>query len=454
MVSGCGSGLAPSSGVGDPYFPQLGNGGYDALEYRLALTVDPVAGSLSGDATMKAKTTEALESFNLDYAGPKIESVAVDGSPARFSHEDGELEIHPVAPLEAGQVFETRIVYSGIPEPLENVDGPQGWHHEGDTVYTLGEPEGASTWFPVNDHPSDKATYRIEITAPKPYSAVATGVLVETETRQDDRTFVWEMRQPLASYLAGISVGEYELEETPAQGGLIIRNFFPPDLDVATRGLFAQTPEILAFYEAIVGPYPFDTYGVVVPDATCYLGMENQTLSVFGRNVVETMATDGNRNVIVPHELAHQWFGNSVSLESWQDIWLNEGFATYASWLWLEHQSGPAALQAEMEETIGWLNDKGQGPCGDPGADHLFSASVYGRGALTLHALRLRLGDSAFFDILREWSERHRLANATTADFIALAEEIGQVDLSAFFDEWLHGKGRLPEMPVDTGESN
>lgn len=453
MVLGCGSRLAGSSGVGDPYFPKLGNGGYDALDYHLALTIDPAAGTLTGDATMKAEATQDLESFNLDYAGPKIATVAVDGAPARFTHKGEELAIHPVKPLGAGQVFEARVVYSGIPEPLETVNGPQGWHHEGDTVYTLGEPEGAATWYPVNDHPSDKATYRIEITVPKPYVAVATGMLVETKARQEDQTFVWEMRQPLASYLAGISVGDYELEETPAREGLTIRNYFPPDLDAAARSVFAPTAEMLAFYEEMFGPYPFEAYGVVVPDATCYLGMENQTLSVIGRDVLELTADGDNRNVIVPHELAHQWFGNSVSLSNWEDIWLNEGFATYASWLWLEHKGGQEALLAEIQETSAWLNDNEQVPCGDPGADRLFSANVYGRGALTLHALRLKVGDGAFFDILREWNERHHLANATTADFIALAEEIGGVELSSFFDEWLHGEGRLPGIPARTGGS-
>jgi len=447
LVAGCESESAAVSGVEDSYFGKSGNGGYDVLEYRLALTIDPTSGSLAGECGIDAQATQTLESLHLDYAGPDIASVEVDNVPADFKHRGGELIIFPATPHSEGQIFEVLVSYSGVPKPLETCYGPHGWLREGDTIYTLGEPQGALAWYPVNDHPSDKATYRFELTVPDPYVAVASGMLVETRSDEVDRTYVWEMDRPLASYVAAVSVGRYELEETQVRDGLTIRNYFPPDLDAEARSVFASTEEILRFYEATFGPYPFDAYGVVVPNATCYVGMENQTLSLFGREAVRLMVeNDDGRDIMVPHELAHQWFGNSVTLSSWQDIWLNEGFSTYASWLWLEHKYGEEALLAEIQENRDWLNGQDQVLCGDPGADHLFSSTVYYRGALTLHALRLKLGDDVFFDILRQWNERYKLSNACTEDFIALAEEMGGVELSPFFNEWLCEDGELPEL--------
>lgn len=449
---GCGDSLAGSPGVGDAYFPSAGNGGYDALRYEIALTVDPRSDGLSGSTIMDALALQDLDSFNLDLLGLEVDGVTVDGRPAEFERKGQELTVICPEQLEAGESFATQVSYSGSPVPLEETGSfSVGWQQVGDTIYTLDEPQGAATWFPVNDHPSDKASYVFRITVPRPYVAAANGVLVKTEAGETDQTFVWEMQEPLASYLATVAIGEYELEEDTAPNGVAIRNYFAPPLAEAAAEAFARTGEILAFYAELIGPYPFDVYGVVVPNVDTKAAMENQTLSLFGRDVLSKRLSDPVvGEIFISHELAHQWFGNSVTIARWKDIWLNEGFATYATWLWLEHARGREALEEQVKQSQSLLAENDRRPPGDPGADDLFGASVYRRGALTLHALRLTVGDDVFFDILREWAARYRHGNARTEDFIALAEEKApssmKAELDGLFEGWLYGDG-LPELP-------
>ncbi len=450
---GCGDPPAGAPGIGDPYFPSAGNGGYDALKYEIVLSIDPRSNGLRGSTTVDAEAVQDLDSFNLDFLGLEVESVFVDGVPADFEREGQELTVLCPEQLETGKRFAVQVSYSGIPVSLEDSGSfSVGWQHTGGTIYTLDEPQGAATWFPVNDHPSDKAAYGFRLTVPRPYVAAANGVLVGTEAGERDQTFVWEMEEPMASYLATVAVGEYELEESTAPNGVAIRNYFAPAVAEEAGKAFARTGEILAFYADLFGPYPFDVYGVVVPDVDTGAAMENQTLSLFGRDVLSKRLSDPVvGDIYVSHELAHQWFGNSVTITRWKDIWLNEGFATYANWLWLEHDRGREALDQQVRQSLGMLLSDGRPPPGDPGPDDLFSVSVYRRGALTLHALRQTVGDEIFFRILREWGTRYRYGNVWTEDLIALAEEEAQgsveVDLAGLFETWLYSE-ELPEMPV------
>jgi len=287
---------------------------------------------------------------------------------------------------------------------------------------------------------------------PEAYTAAANGVLVDTKAEGTDRTFTWQMNKPMASYLAAVDVGRFAMETSMSAGGVTIRNYFATDLATAGRAAFARTGEVIDYFAGIFGPYPFAAYGVVVPDAdTGGAAMENQTLSLFGRDVVTKRMTDPVAGpIFLSHELAHQWFGDSVTIEQWDDIWLNEGFATYASWLWLEHDQGPQALQAQVKQSQEKLSKSIEPPPGEPGQADMFGASVYRRGALTLHALRLTVGDDSFFRTLRTWTERYKYCNADTADFIALAKEeapqVPPAQIDALFDAWLY-QPELPTLP-------
>lgn len=452
---GCHDPLTASTGVGDPYFPTAGNGGYDVDTYEISLTVDPLSGALDGSTVVRARATQALESFSLDFSGLEVADIALDEKKARYERDDGELIIACPEPIGAGEAFSTEVSYSGVPRPLEDTGALSvGWQHGGDSIYTLDEPQGAATWFPVNDHPSDKAAYVFRLTVPTPYVAAANGVLVQTEVGGVDRTFTWEMRQPCASYLATVAVGEFVLSESTAPNGVRIRDYFAVEVAEEAKKAFARTGDVLAYFSQVFGPYPFDVYGVVVSDLATRAAMENQTLSLFGRDVLETKMSDAALGAVyLSHELAHQWFGNSVTIREWDDIWLNEGFATYASWLWLEHDMGPEALDAMVENSLGAVLGQDHDPPGDPGADELFSVSTYQRGALALHALRSTVGDELFFTILREWASRYRHANAATADFVALAGEMagdaggGVVEL---LEEWLY-QDLVPGLPPEAG---
>ncbi|MCE5252715.1 MAG: M1 family metallopeptidase [Actinomycetia bacterium] len=457
--AGCDDPLAGASGAGDPYLPHAGNGGYDVTSYDIALAIDPALGTIAGSTTLEAQALQQLESFSLDYAGPEIGAVTVDGTTAEYRRKDDELIILCPARLSAGEDFAVEVSYSGAPGKLEHTQAfAMGWQQVGDTIYTLDEPLGAATWFPANDHPSDKATYTFRLTVPRPYVAAANGVLVDREVQGADEIFTWEMRRPLASYLAAVSVDEYVMVRSTAPNGVPIRDFFAVELADRAGAVFSRTGEVLAYYADRFGPYPFEEYGVVVPSVETGAAMENQTLSLFGRDVLESgMADPTGGAAYLSHELAHQWFGDSVSINRWQDIWLNEGFATYASWLWLEHDRGPAALAAMVQQTVDDLRGSSGRPAGDPGPEQLFGANTYRRGALTLHALRLTVGDDVFFGILQEWTARYRYGNATTQDFIALAQEqAGNVApgvLADLFDAWLYGGDELPALPAAGGEA-
>jgi len=430
-------------GLGDSYYPGLGNGGYDVRHYDLNLLYDFDARLLLGTATIEAVATQDLSAFNLDFRGLDINQVRVDGAIAAYEHRSPELTILPARPIPAGATFTTVVLYEGIPGPAGVRSTELGWTRHENGVFVAGEPIGASSWYPVNEHPLDKATYTIRVTAPAEYVVAANGLLAETIDRGAMRTFVWENSYPTASYLVTVNIGEFVIEEQEGPGGLPIRNYFPPDIAGEASYDFGRTPQMIALFSSLFGPYPFEAYGVVVADAAIPFALETQTLSVFGRRHVDGQRGD---EIVVAHELAHQWFGNSVSLADWSDIWLNEGFAEYASYLWYEYLESPEALNEVLHYFYDNLARSLLPPPGSPPPNDLFNISVYIRGAMTLHALRARLGDEAFFRVLQTYYDRFKYGNATTGDFIAVAEEIGGQELDGFFDAWLYDLA-LPPIP-------
>ncbi len=491
-----------NQGIGDPYFPLMGNGGYDVEHYTIEMTVDVAKNLVDATATIEARATQDLAAFALDFTGPSISRVDVDGKAAKQDRSGGELTVTPTSPLGRGADFTVLVAYAGPPGRGEGPFGG-GWTAEPDEIFVFGEPTGPETWYPANAHPADKATYTLRITVPKPYEVASIGTLQRTTDKGDSRTFVWETRDPVAGYLIPLHIAE--LDEATAEGpaGLPIRNYFARAIPATDRASFDRLPEMIDYFDSVFGPYPFEAYGATVVDQALGAALETQTLSTHGR--------DATAEFIVAHELVHQWFGNSVGLERWQDIWLNEGFATYGEWLWTEHSRGVSdrdeqirrwyallaardrlhdraaleemnarelvdlvldafpgliseedALKALGVRSKAELEDRPAAEAveqldlpppalqpvtiGNPGPDGLFRGAVYGRGGLTLHALRLRLGDDLFFQTLRTYTERYRHSTVTTEDFIAVAEQTSGQDLDAFFDAWLY-QTALPPIP-------
>lgn len=442
------NGEVGASGLGDPYFPDLGNGGYDAQHYTLALSWDDQTNTISGTATIQAVATQDLTTFNLDFIGFAINELLVNGERADFDRENRELVITPADAINAGQDFETAITYSGIPGRgvRRFYDAfAIGWRRYETGVYVASEPSGASLWYPVNDHPLDKANYRFEITVPDKYVVAANGLLQSTtDNPGPTTTYIWETQNEMASYLATVNIGEFVVQSSTGLNDLPIRNYFPADEAEDLIQTFAVQPDIIAFYNDTFGPYPFEAIGAVVADTTLSFALETQTLILYGRDVGLARA---DAETVIAHELAHQWFGDSVSLSQWQDIWLNEGFATYASVLWEEHRRGQIALRREMNAYYTIISNQTHFvPPGDPPQDDLFNGGVYLRGAWVLHALRLEIGDAIFFDILKTYYDRFKYGNATTEDFIAVAEELSGQDLTDFFQGWLFDD-KVPPKP-------
>ncbi|MFE9184455.1 M1 family metallopeptidase [Micromonospora haikouensis] len=434
-----------AAGLGDEYFPRYGNGGYDVTRYVVKVRYDPATDRLTGTTTVQATATASLSAFNLDLAGLTVRGVTVDGVPARHARDGDELVVTPAAGLTSGNGFTAEIRYEGSPKPLTNEAlGEGGFRHTSDGAVALGQPESASTWFPVNDHPADKATYDFEITVPEGLTAVSNGVPVGKTTRAGWTTWKWAERSPMASYLSMVAIGNFRVTRAEHKGRPVFSAVTTGLPEGAADASIARTVEVADYLEGVFGPYPFGSYGgVVVDDPGIRFALETQSRPVYSANFFRRGANSG----VVAHELAHQWFGDSVSLARWSDIWLNEGFATYAEWLWLEHDGGRTVQQSFDGEYVGASASLWRTPPGRPGAANLFGDSVYQRGAMTVHALRTTVGDEAFFRIVRGWAADRRDGNGTTADFVAHAEQVSGRQLDGLFDAWLYGTEQ-PERPT------
>ncbi|GIG00347.1 M1 family metallopeptidase [Catellatospora citrea] len=428
------------AGIGDPYFPSYGNGGYDVASYALKVKFDPATGQLDGTATVKAKATVPLDRFHLDLVGLTVSSVVVEGDPAEVKRDRDELVVTPTRHIDSGQAFTAVVKYGGKPGETRERDADHNGFFVGkDGAVAVGEPQSAAAWFPVNDHPRDKALYTIDLTVPSKLSGLSNGVLKGRKTDGDWTTWSWNVTSPMASYLATMVVGDYRVTQTEHRGKPVIYAIASSvPAGEADRNL-ARTPEVADFLESLFGPYPFDAYGgIVVGDNRVSDELENQTRPIYLPKTWEK----GPDTIILAHELAHQWFGDSVSVQSWRDMWLNEGFATYAEWLWGEHQGG-RSVQEQYDRRYRDRKDRmWRVPTADPGSDGIFSSSVYERGAMTLHALRKLVGDDKFFTIMRTWTAEQRDGNASTAEFVTLSERIAGRPLDAFFQPWLYGKTR------------
>ncbi len=428
-----------ADGLGDRLYPRLGNGGYDVRHYSIDLAFKPESKAIAATALLEAVALVDLASFNLDLYELTVNSVRVDDIRAAFTREEAELVISPEAYIPAGAAFQVAITYAGVPQPIADPAVPWvklGWQEWADGYFAaVSQPSGSMNWFPCNNHPLDKATYSFRITVPQGLTAVANGVLRETIANDNDtRVFVWEMQQPMASYLALVAIGDFVAARDDS-GSVPIRNFFPVGASDASIAGYAVTGDMMAWLTELLGPYPFAEYGVVaVPGFPGAL--ESQSLSIFGAS--------GPADSVLLHELLHQWFGNSVTLAHWSDIWLHEGFATYFIALWREKQFGADAYSTFINALR--TSAMALKAPGNPEKSELFAWSVYARGALVLHALRGEVGDETFFEILRTFYRENAYSNVDTADFIAVAEGLSEAELEDLFAAWLYGE-RIPDLP-------
>ena len=441
-------------GVGDPFFPLAGNGGLDVTDYALNLAYDPAAQRLEGTATLRITATQDLTRFDLDLRGFDLRTVTVGGVPAAAVGRDGqELVITPAQRIRSGMAFEVVIPYAGTPETVIDPDGSsEGWVYTADGAVVVNEPQGSPGWYPANDTPRDKATYTVSMTVPAGLTAVGNGQLVNTPTPSGGKTtFVWREGKPMAPYLTTITIGRFNVTTGRTPDGIPTYVAIDSKLGNSAASTMRKLPEMVAFLQDTYGPYPFETVGGIVDDAP-ELGysLETQTKPVFDRPPDE---------LTLLHELSHMWYGDAVTLSVWPDIWLHEGFATWSEWYWTERQGGKTAAQQfkQLANTSAKQTSFWNPPPGDPGdpAD-LFDGTIYDRGGMTLEALRERIGDTAFFRVMRTWYADHKYGNATTAQFVALAEQESGQDLGAFFDEWLYQPGKpagLADGAAATGTS-
>ncbi|WP_378740096.1 M1 family metallopeptidase [Nocardia brasiliensis] len=421
-----------ADGLGDPYYPKDGNGGYDALHYDVAIDYNPPTHHLTGKATITAKATQNLSAFNLDFAGPPVGSVAVNGLPARFQKTgEHELVVTPGAPLPLGQPFTVIVDYAGTARDTKG----DGWTYSpSGGAFAAGEPHSATTWYPLNDTPLDKVTFTVRATVPTGWDVASNGLRAsDVPAGVGKHTVTWEAKDPIIGYLTTIAIDKFT-RLSQKSGNTPLESFFAPGAAQQKRELEKKLPGVLAFGQQLYGAYPFESGGGIYVDTDLSFSLETQTRPIY--------APWTDLNTVV-HENAHQWWGNSVSIKQWRDICLNECFASYtADILYPErvekrnadriyHRALAAADRAGVWST----------PLYDPGKGKEFS-TVYSRGPLFLHALRRTIGDDVFFTALLDFAQQHKHGNASIPEFRQFVQSRAKENLDGFFNAWLNGRQR------------
>jgi aminopeptidase N len=420
--------LVGAPGLGDPYYPLDGNGGYDVRNYDVTLDYDPPSRQLTATTRIDAIATQALRAFNLDFNGPAVRMVSVNNLPAGFDRNgDHELTVTPLLPLLPGLPFTVTVDYAG---PAADAPGA-GWIiAPSGGAFVAGEPHSAATWYPLNDTPLDKATFALHATVPAEWEVISNGVRTQDTVTGGKRTVGWETHQPVLGYLTTIAIDRFSFLEQRRVNGTPLISAFAPDAE-RNRDNEQRLPEILDFIESLYGPYPFDAAGGIFVDADIRFSLETQTRPIY--------APWTDLDTVV-HEITHQWWGDSVSVRQWSDICLNECFASYtADYLWRERKDG-VDVDAVYRKTIQKYRDVQKFwdiPLENPGAGNEFT-SVYYRGPLFLHALRKQLGDDVFFAAVREFNAAHAYGNASMPEFRTFMQSKSKTDLTGFFGAWLN----------------
>src|SRR3954469_19527250 len=425
-------------GIGDPLFPALGNGGYDADHYSLVLrypTAEPQQ-TVSGTVTMFARATQALSRFDLDFAGDSVESVSVGGRAATWTRSDDELVITPARALHDHEKLVVRVDYTAHTSPPAPGDPfPFGWFTVNGGSVTAGQPNFGHDIYPVNDHPADKASYDIHFDVPEGTTAVANGDLVSRTTTNGRTSSVYVMDEPMASELIQLAVGQFDVTDRPDVDGVNVRDVSSSSATDLVEPALARTPDHLRWMIDQVGKYPFDTYGVLAADQQFFYALETQTLSLHPAFLFVAPFPPPAYEPIMVHELAHQWFGDSVAPVRWQDVWLNEGHADYYQQLYADEFFGADVIEywRDAYRRANQLRAD-YGPVAKPTGNDiftLFSDNVYSGGSLTLYALRQGVGERTFSAIERGWVDRYKDESVSREQFIAFASRVAHRDLTA-----------------------
>ncbi|WP_237154013.1 M1 family metallopeptidase [Oryzibacter oryziterrae] len=435
----------PAQAASDPFFPTFGNAGIDVQHYDLALTVDPVPAHIAGKATLLVKATANLTSFSLDLHALTVSSVKVNLKTASFNQSNDKLTITPTKSIKSGSVFAVEIAYSGNSDPIADPTAPDGsgvvlgWLTYGKSAYVVSEPVGASTFFPVNDDLKDKATYTFRVTVPEPYKAATNGRLLNVKDLGSKRRYTFEMLQPMASWLATVQVNQFKVVEAKASGGIKVRTYATSDTTNEAIAGFQAAKDMIPYLAARFGPYPFETYSsVAIDDPTLGYALETQSISVFPKDV---FSSD-----FVSHELAHQWFGDSVSVKQWKDLWLAEGFATYVEVLW-PNRADKAGYDKAMLAIYNDVKKNAVGPAVVDKPEDLFSDRTYNRGVMVLYALEKKIGQPMLFKVMRTWATENRYHKVTTADFVDTVVRVTRnKSLRDFLNHWIYD-ATVPTLP-------
>lgn len=423
------------AGIGDELFPSLGNPGIDVQHYTVKLDYDHAANLLTVDEHLDMVVTENRTTFSLDCDGPKVAAVTVNGAPAAIELAAPELFITPAVPLDKGQRATVDLHYTVSPRPVQSPSSVEvGWFDTPGGSYVLNEPEGAHSWLPSDDHPSDQATFRFEISVASGVTAVANGAMVDHTSTPDGETWTWEENRPMTTYLIQVLTGDYELVDGAGPNGLPLLSAVLREDRTRMQPFLDTIDDQIDFFDDYFGPYPLDRYGIAITDSVPGLAMETIERSQFSRADFGSGRLDPPQELLLSHELAHQWFGDAVTPKRWTDVWLNESFATYGEWMWLDHLGEGSIDDAANSALLG----REPGSTARPDVTQMFGFDSYEGGAVILHALRKTIGDDKFFTLLKRWVTDYTGTARTTEDFTALASEVAGRDLSEFFKTWLY----------------
>jgi aminopeptidase N len=424
---------ALSEPVEDSVYPDVGDPGVDSLHYDLDLAWTPLTRTLVGIATIELRSTRDADHLQLDLGEPlEVSSVTLDGSAVDFEHTGKDLVV--TAPVAKDERYVLEVGYAGTPEPTPAPTTRSDFNTSGWTItpggetWTMQEPYGAFTWYPVNDQPSDKAFYDISVTVPSPWVGVANGELVDQTESDGLTTSTWHLSEPASSYVVTVATGDYTRTSNTSASGVEISYWVPTDRPGLGTGLPAAAKG-LDWLEALLGPYPFDSLGFLVVDSKS--GMETQTMITLGTTDYTTSAA------VLVHEMAHQWYGDEVTPEDWRDVWMNEGMAMYLQGCWQAEQDG-VSLDSVMDDYASFEGSmrSASGPPAAYDPTEFGEGNVYYGPALMWHELRTRIGDEKFWQVVRDWPARHPEGNASRDEYLSWLVEHTGVDRS-FFDDWL-----------------